>query len=107
MASNGKINRGKAQGILSKTFVENHANISEDEAEHLIARAEQKIKALKEERQNDEKLAAAQQIAKDLNSSYTSAVKYERARIDYLLSKIEEIQDGSINPTSSLNAPAQ
>lgn len=99
----GKINYGKANSILSKAFVENHANISEDEAEHLIAKAEQKIKAIKEEQANDEKLLAAKQIVKDLNSGYSSVLKMERAKIDFLLGKIEEIDSGSVNPTSGLN----
>lgn len=98
-----KINYGKADSILSKAFVENHVNISQDEAEHLIAKSEQKIKSIKEEQANDEKLMAAKQIVKDLNSGYSSVVKMERAKIDYLLSKIEEIDSGSINPTSGLN----
>jgi hypothetical protein len=103
--TNKKINYGKASSILSKAFVENHASISEDEAEHLIARAEQKIKALKEEQSTDEKLTAAKQIVKDLNSGYSSVIKVERAKIDFLLSKIQEIDSGEINPTSGLNYP--
>lgn len=99
----GKINYGKASSILSKAFVENHASISQDEAEHLIAKSEQKIKALKEEQANDEKLIAAQQIVKDLKSGYSSVVKLERAKIDFLLGKIQEIEDGDVNPTSGLN----
>lgn len=99
----GKINYGKASSVLSKAFVENHTSIAQDEAEHLIARAEQKIKALKEEQLNDEKLQAAQQIVKDLKSGYSSVVKLERAKIDFLLGKIQEIEDGSVNPSSSLN----
>jgi hypothetical protein len=98
-----KIDYGKANSTLSKAFVENHANISEDEAEHLIAKAEQKIKALKEEQALDEKLTAAKQIIKDLNSGYSSVIKVERAKIDFLLSKINEIESGEFNPTSGLN----
>jgi hypothetical protein len=89
--------------VLSKSFVDNHENINEDVASDLIVRAEQKIKELKEERAADEKLAQARQIVKDLSSAYSSAVKYEQAKIDFLLQKIEEIRSGDINPTSSLN----
>ena len=103
----GKINRGKAKEVLSKTFVENHATISEDEAEHLIARCEQRIKALKEEREADEKLSAAKQIVKDLEGGYKSAVTYERAKIDYLLGKLEELQENTVNPTSGLREDQQ
>ena len=90
--------------VLSKSFVDNHENVNEDVASELIVKAEQKIKAIKEERTADEKLAQAKQIVKDLNSAYTSAIKYEQAKIDFLLEKIEEIQSGDVNSTSSLSA---
>ena len=87
---------------LSKSFVDNHENVNEDTAIDLIVKAEQKIKAIEEERAADEKLSAAKQIVKDMNSAYTSAIKYEKAKISFLLEKIQEIQDGTVNPTSSL-----
>jgi phage terminase Nu1 subunit (DNA packaging protein) len=65
--------------------------------------AEQKIKEIEEERSADEKLAAAKQIVKDINSAYTSAIKYERAKINFLLEKIAEIQGGDVNPSSAVN----
>ncbi len=90
--------------VLSKSFVENHENVTEDTAGELIVKAEQKIKSIEEEKAADEKLAAARQIVKDLNSAYTSAVKYERAKIQFLLDKIEEIQSGDVNPSSGANS---
>lgn len=87
---------------LNQSFIDNHEKVNEDEAGALIVKAEQKIKALEEERAADEKLAAAKQIVKDLNSAYTSAIKYEKAKITFLLEKIEEIQANEVNPTSSL-----
>jgi hypothetical protein len=90
--------------VLSKSFVDNHENVNEDVASDLIVKAEQKVKAIKEERVADEKLAQAKLIAKDLNSAYSSAIKYEQAKIDFLLEKIEEIQSGDINPSSGANA---
>jgi hypothetical protein len=89
---------------LSKSFVDNHENISEDVAGELIVKAEQKIREIEEEKAADEKLTAAKQIVKDINSAYSSAVKYERAKISFLLEKINEIQSGEVNPSSSLNA---
>jgi glucose-6-phosphate-specific signal transduction histidine kinase len=89
---------------LSQSFVDNHENVSEDVAGELIVKAEQKIKAIKEERAADEKLAQAKQITKDLNSAYTAAIKYENAKIAFLLEKIEEIQNDEVNPTSSLKS---
>lgn len=89
------------KNALSKSFIDNHENVSEDVAGELIVKAEQKVKAIQEERNADEKLAQAKQIVKDLNSAYTSAINYERAKIDFLLEKIEEIQSGDVNPSSS------
>lgn len=90
--------------VLSQSFVDNHANVSEDVAADLIVRAEQKIKLIKEERASDEKLATAKQIVKDMNAAYSSAVKYEQAKIAFLLEKIEEIQSGAVNPSSGANS---
>lgn len=93
-----------ARKILGNAFVENNDAVNEDVAAELIVKAEQKIKEIEEEQAADEKLAAAKNIVKDLNASYTSAKKYERAKINYLLEKIAEIQDGDVNPSSGANA---
>lgn len=97
-------NMNNVKKTLSKSFVDNHENISEDVAGELIVKAEQKIREIEEEKAADEKLTAAKQIVKDINSAYSSAVKYERAKISFLLEKINEIQSGEVNPSSSLNA---
>ena len=89
---------------LSKSFVDNHESINEDAAGELIVKAELKIKEIQDEREADERLAAAKQIVKDLNSAYTSAIKYERAKITFLLEKIQEIQNGEVNPSSGANS---
>lgn len=89
---------------LDQSFVDNAENISEDVAGELIVRSTQKIKEIEEEREADEKLAAAKQIVKDINSAYTSAIKYERAKINFLLEKITEIQSGEVNPSSGANS---
>ncbi len=94
----------KSKFGLSKSFVDNHDNVNEDVAAELIVKAEQKIKEIEEEQSADERLAAAKNIVKDLNGSYTSAKKYERAKINYLLEKINEIQGGEVNPSSGANA---
>lgn len=86
------VDLGKAKKILSAAFVENHENINEDDAAHLIVKAEQQIKGLNEEMAADDKLNAAKQVAKDLQSGYKNAIKYEEAKIQYLLARIEEIQ---------------
>lgn len=89
---------------LSKSFVDNHEDITEDAAGELIVKATQKIREIEQERDADEKLAAAKQIVKDINGAYTSAIKYERAKIGFLLEKIEEIQGGEVNPSSGANS---
>lgn len=88
---------------LSQSFVENAKDLNEDEATALLVESEQKIRAIKEERNADEKLTAAKNIVKDLSAGYNSALNYEKAKISFLLDKIQEIQDGSVNPHSGLN----
>jgi len=95
------VDLGKAKKILSKTFLEDNEDITEDGASELIVKAEQQIKAMSEEMQADEKLNAAKQIVKDLSMGYRNAIAYEQAKIQYLLAKIEEIQDG-VNPDASV-----
>lgn len=88
---------------LSKSFVDNHEDINEDAAGVLIVESTKKIKEIEQEREADEKLTAAKQITKDISSAYTSAIKYERAKINFLLEKLQEIQDGEVNPSSGAN----
>lgn len=93
---------GKAKKLLNQAFIDNVNEVSEDDAANLIVKAEQQIRGLRNEMANDENLSAAQQVVKDLKGAYTSAIQYEEAKIQYLLEKIEEIQDGSINPHASV-----
>jgi hypothetical protein len=93
-----------AKKVLSKSFVDNHETINEDSAGELVVSAELKIKEIEEERAADERLMAAKQIVKDLNGAYTSAIRYERAKIQFLLEKIQEIQGGEVNPSSAANS---
>ncbi len=62
-----------------------------------------RIKDLKEEMSQNERLQAAKQIVKDLESGYKSTVKYEEAKISFLLEKVEEIENGEVNPESAVN----
>lgn len=86
---------------LSKSFLDNNENINEDFAGEHIVSATQKIREIEQERAADEKLTAVKQIAKDINSAYSSAIKYERAKINFFLEKIEEIQNGNVNSTGN------
>lgn len=92
-----------AKKVLSKSFVDNHEAVDEDTAGALIVQSEQKIREIEEEKEANEQLMAAKQIVKDFNSAYSSAVKYERAKIRFLLEKISEIQSGDVNPSSGAN----
>ena len=87
------VSKGNASKVLSKSFVENHQDICEDKAAELIVKAEQTIKSLKEEKNSDDKLAAAKEILRDLNAGYNSAINYEKAKINFLLEKINEIKE--------------
>jgi hypothetical protein len=89
---------------LSQSFLENHQNVDADVASDLIVKAEQKIRAIREDRNANERLAQAKQIVKDLNSAYTSTIKYEQAKIDFLLDKLQEIESGEVNPSSGANS---
>lgn len=89
--------------VLSKSFVDNHENVTEDVAAELIVKAAQTIKDLKEEQSSNEKLRAAKEIVKDLNSGFNSAIRHEQAKINFLLEKITEIQSGTVNPSSGAN----
>ena len=88
---------------LNQSFVDNAKDLNEDEATALLVESEQKIRSIKEMRAADEKLNAAKNIVKDLSAGYNSAMSYEKSKISFLLDKIAEIQDGSVNPHSGLN----
>lgn len=98
------VDKGAANKVLSQSFVDNNENISEDEANALIIKSLQTIKQLEQERDEHEQLRAAKQIVKDMNSGFSNAIKYEKAKISFLLEKINEIQDGSVNPGSGANS---
>ena len=99
------IDIGKAKKVLSESFMENHSNVNEDDAKDLIATSLKKIKHLKEECAQNERLQAAKQIVKDFMAGYSTTIKYEEAKIAFLLEKIEEIERGDINPDSAANMP--
>lgn len=86
---------------LNKSFIDNNEDVNEDVAGEQIVLANQKIREIEQERDADEKLAAGKQIVKDINAAYTSAIKYERAKINFFLEKIAEIQDGEVNPSGN------
>jgi hypothetical protein len=83
---------GSKKSNLSASFVENHSSINDDDAMELLVKAEKRIRALTDERNNDAKLTAAKQIKHDLESSYNSAINYEKAKVNFFLEKIDELR---------------
>jgi hypothetical protein len=86
---------------LGTAFIENFQNVAQDVAEQEIVKCLQKISLLKEEMAADPKLSELKEMVKDLAGGYKSVIKVEKAKIDFFVEKIEEIQSGEVNPTSS------
>jgi len=78
--------------VLNESWVNNNRNLKESEAEKNVILSELEIKKLVYERENHEQLNAAREISKDLNSGFSSAIKYEKAKIEFLLEQIENIR---------------
>ena len=80
------------KSILSTSFVDSNEKITEDEAVKAVTEAEFVMKQLNHDKDNDENLESAKNIVKDLNAGYSAALKYEKAKIDFYLDKIESIR---------------
>jgi hypothetical protein len=80
------------KSILSTAFVDSNEKTTEEEALKLVSDAEFVIRQLNKDKDEDEKLEEARSIVKDLGAGYSSAVKYEKAKIDFFLDKIEYIR---------------
>ena len=75
--------------VLTESWVSNNINLSEADAEKQLVASEFDIKKMVYERENHEQLQAAKEIVKDLNSGFSAAIKYEKAKIEFLLERIE------------------
>jgi hypothetical protein len=78
--------------VLTESWVANRKVLSEEEAEKEVVSIEFEIKNLLHEKENNEELKAAKEVVKDLNSGFSSALKYEKAKIEFLLEHIENIR---------------
>lgn len=78
--------------VLTESWVANNRDLSESEAEKSLITSEFEIKQLVYEKENHEQLQAAREIVKDLNAGFSSGVKYEKAKIEFLLEQIENIR---------------
>lgn len=75
--------------VLTDSWVNQNSSLSEEEAKAKLIESEFEIRAALEERENHTELQAAKEIVKDLNAGFSSAIKYEKAKIEFLLEQIE------------------
>jgi hypothetical protein len=78
--------------VLTESWVSNRRSLTEEEAEKELVQAEFEIKQIVHEQKNNQQLQAAKEVVKDLNSGFGSAVKYEKAKIEFLLEHIENVR---------------
>lgn len=78
--------------VLTESWVANRKVLSEEESEKEIVGIEFEIKQILHEKENNQELKAAKEVLKDLNSGFSSALKYEKAKIEFLLEHIENIR---------------
>ena len=79
----------KWEKVLTDSWVSQHKGISEEEAKARLIECEFEIRAALAEKEEDAQLNAAKEVVKDLNAGYSSAIKYEKAKIEFLLEQIE------------------
>ncbi len=86
-----KLSLGKAEEVLSKSFVDNVKDLTAEELQELVIQCEKTVRKLKVEKKNDDRLNAAKDLVKDLSGAYSSAISYEEAKKSFLMDRIEEI----------------
>lgn len=87
---------------LSEAFYEDFKNVNADVAQEEIVKCHNRIKELKVAMSEDVKLRDLKEAVKDLRGGYTSVINLEKAKIDFFVDKINEIDNNEVNPTSSL-----
>lgn len=75
---------------LPEGFVEEVAGLGEQGLKDVVLQAETNIRRVEQEREDDERLAGAKEIVKDLNGPYRDAISFQRAKIAYALHVLEE-----------------
>jgi hypothetical protein len=78
--------------VLTDSWVSNSRTLSEEDAEKEVVRIEFEIKQILHDKENNEELKAAKEVVKDLNAGFSSALKYEKAKIEFMLEHIENIR---------------
>lgn len=84
--------KNKWEKVLTESYVSSKMDITEADAEKELITSEFAIKQLAHEKDEDQQLASAREIVKDLGAGYASAAKYEKAKIEFLLEKIEALR---------------
>jgi len=79
----------KWEKILTDSWVSQNSSLSEEDAKIKLVESEFEIRAALQEKEGHEQLQAAREIVKDLNAGFSSAIKYEKAKIEFLLEQIE------------------
>lgn len=79
----------KWEKVLTESWVSQNNSLSEEEAKVKLIESEFEIRNALAEKEGHEQLQAAKEIVKDLNAGFSSAIKYEKAKIEYLLEQIE------------------
>jgi hypothetical protein len=97
MAKKGKKNLGK---YLSSSFVEEVEASDIDTLSDQIIKSEQTIRSVLSDKKADERLNAAKQVVKDLNSAYNDAMNVEKAKIQHMLKKIDAINGTELGDLS-------
>jgi len=80
----------KYEKLLTDTYVSDRIHISEDDAVKELTECSFEIRKTLKDKEEDTELNSAKIIVKDLSAGYTAAINYEKAKIDFLLEKIEE-----------------
>jgi hypothetical protein len=80
----------KWEKILSETYVSANLNLTEEEAKNKLIEAQFAIKQINQEKEDDEQLNSAKEIAKELGAGYSAAAKHEKAKVEFLLEIIEK-----------------
>jgi hypothetical protein len=90
----GKMAKKKTnwEKVLTDSWVSNSRTLTEEDAEKQIVGIEFEIKQILHDKEENEELKAAKEIVKDLNAGFSSALKYEKAKIEFLLEHIENIR---------------
>ena len=79
----------KWEKVLTESWVNQNSSLSEEDAKVKLIESEFEIRNALQEKEGHDQLNAAKEVVKDLNAGFSSAIKYEKAKIEFLLEQIE------------------